>query len=201
MRRHERGRGRGARGQGATHSLLPGGAGIRPGTLRPPEELADGAKQSKTASRQKRGPDAGKTSRWSAAGRSVLRQRTRTPFQGVNEMWRLAALHPLGILPGEKSLPPRRRGGRRPARGLKQYGRRTASARRHPHLKSSPTIGNSAKIRSVRALLCGNLFGMVRALSKVEVKRPTKAAILDVSGRRAGAFPPPALFKSRLRQP
>ena len=42
----------------------------------------------KSASRQKRGPDAAKTPRWSAAGRSVLRQRTRTPLQGVNEMWR-----------------------------------------------------------------------------------------------------------------
>jgi hypothetical protein len=113
MRRHGSGRGCGACGQGGTHSLLPGGAGIRPGTLRPParSSLMVRSNPAEGVSRQKRGPDAGKTPRWSAAGRSVLRQRTRTPLQGVIEMWRHAALRPLGFCPGSdkgRPAPPRR---------------------------------------------------------------------------------------------
>ena len=74
MRRHGSGIGRGARGQGANALLAPGRRRIPPAGIRTcREELADGAKQPKEASRQKRGPDAVKTPRWSAAGRSVLR--------------------------------------------------------------------------------------------------------------------------------
>jgi hypothetical protein len=57
------------------------------------------------------------------------------------------------------------------------------------------------KLGSFGALLCGHVFGMVRALSKVEVKRPDKAAILDVSGRRAGSFSRQLIFNTRLKQP
>jgi hypothetical protein len=67
-------------GEGEYAPFAPGRRRHPPGdTKTPREELADGAKQPKSASRQKRGPDAEKTPRWSAAGRSVLRQRTHAP--------------------------------------------------------------------------------------------------------------------------
>jgi hypothetical protein len=80
MRRHGSGRGCGACGQGDNAPLAPGRRRDPPGdTKTPREELADVAKQPKSARRQKRGPDAEKTLRWSAGGRSVLRQRTHAP--------------------------------------------------------------------------------------------------------------------------
>jgi hypothetical protein len=86
-------------GEGEYAPFAPGRRRHPPGGIRTSrEELADGAKQPKAASRQKRGTDAEKTPRWSAAGRSVLRQRTHAP-QGAMLMWRHAALHPLGLLP------------------------------------------------------------------------------------------------------
>jgi hypothetical protein len=56
---------------------------------------------------------------------------------------------------------------------------------------------NTCKISLVPPLLCAGVFGMVRALSKVEVKRPSQAAILDISGRRAGGFSPASSFQIR----
>jgi len=53
---------------------------------------------------------------------------------------------------------------------------------------------NTRNLGSFTALLCRHVFGMVRALSKVEVKRPYQAAILDVSGRRAGSLSPASSF-------
>ena len=169
--------------------------GLRPQALGPAarSSLMVRSNPAEGVSRQKRGPDAGKTPRWSAVGRSVLRQRTRTPLQGVILMWRHAALHPLGFCPGQGMKDGL------PGAG-QEHGRWRLPARRHPHLKSSPTIGNTAQIQQLRALLCGNLFGMVRALSKVEVKRPLCGHPRRFRAPGRG-FPPPALFKSRLRQP
>ena len=84
--------------------------GHRPGAIRPPARSSLTAWDLRVPG-WKRGPAAGRHRRWSAVGRSVLRQRTRAP-KGAELMWRLAALHPLGILLREglvRPAPPRRK--------------------------------------------------------------------------------------------